>query len=482
MSQTTRPFYRYEDLPYLAMELPETVKSYRYAGDFASEITYIEKLLKDGILHSNPLTDAMRRRLMLEHAIASELIHDYNVTAEDLLTRLRETYPDLQLHHIDALIASGHADYILRAGVPYFQRAAYSNLMNQCGTLLRRIEDPDYMPPKPARVGRNEIICGMRENGYLSRWYHVRMSIKPSEVHEDQIGKTIRVHLPYPAPSLSQSEIKLLGSSHPVKIRKAEQTTAYIETEYRPEEEYWVEYSYVNTARYHDLSTADAKRQAAEHAADPMPDELLPYIVEQYPHIRFTPYMIALADEIAGKETNPLKLARRVYDWVTEHVRYSYMRSYFALENIPEFAVLHGRGDCGVQALVFITLCRILGIPAKWESGHGVHDRGHGKASMGSHDWAMFWIAPFGWLYCDPSYGGDAFRNGKKQIWNYYFGNLDQWRHVTCNDFQKQFNPAKKFPRIDPYDNQNGEIEFDDYGLTAWEIDDRQEILETSAL
>jgi hypothetical protein len=154
----------------------------------------------------------------------------------------------------------------------------------------------------------------------------------------------------------------------------------------------------------------------------------------------------------------------------------------FALENIPEFSVLHGRGDCGVQALVFITLCRILGIPAKWESGHGVHDRGNGAASMGSHDWAMFYIAPFGWLYCDPSYGGDAFRNGKKQIWNYYFGNLDQWRHVTCNDFQKQFNPAKKFPRIDPYDNQNGEIEFEDYGLTAWEIDDRQEILETSAL
>ena len=91
MSQTTRPFYRYEDLPYLAMELPETVKSYRYAGDFASEIAYIEKLLKDGILHANPLTDAMRRRLMLEHAIASELIHDYNVTAEDLLARLRET-------------------------------------------------------------------------------------------------------------------------------------------------------------------------------------------------------------------------------------------------------------------------------------------------------------------------------------------------------------------------------------------------------
>lgn len=481
MSQAMRPFYRFEDLPYLAVELPETVKSYRYAGDFAGEITYIENLLSTGILHANLLTDTMRRRLMLEHAIASELLHDYHVTAEDLLARFRETYPDMQMHHIDALIASGHADYILRAGVPYFQRAAYSNLMNQCGDLLRRIQEPDYVSP-PQKLAPHAVISGMKKNGSLSRRYRVRMSVKPSEVHEDQIGKTVRVHLPYPAPSLSQSQIKLLASSHPVKVRKAEQVTAYIETEYRPDEEYWVEYSYVNTARYHDLTTAKAKQDAAVHAADPIPADVLPYLDEQYPHIRFTPYMTALAKEIAGKETNPLKLARRVYDWVTEHVRYSYMRSYFALENIPEFAVLHGRGDCGVQALAFITLCRILGIPAKWESGHGVHDRGNGKASIGSHDWAMFWIAPFGWLYCDPSYGGGAFRSGNKRNWNHYFGNLDPWRHVTCCDFQKQFNPAKKFPRIDPYDNQNGEIEFDDYGLTAWEIDDRQEVLETKPL
>ena len=481
MQPNFRPFYRYEDLPYLSVELPEDVKSYRYSGDFEGEMAYIENILSSGVHHANPLTDAMRRRLMLEHAIAAELTNDYNVTSDELLARCRETYPDMQPHHIDALIASGHADYILRAGVPYFQRAAYSNLMNQCGDLLRRIQEPDYISPAPVKPGR-DTIWAMRRAGALSRWYRVRMSAKPAEVQTDEIGKPIRIHLPYPAPSLSQTEIRLLGSSHPVKIKKAEQTTAYIETVYKPDEEYWVEYSYVNTAPYHDLSTNDAKRQAAEHAADPLPDDLLPYIVEQFPHIRFTPYMIALADEIAGKETNPLKLARRVYDWVTSHIRYSYMRSYFALENIPEFAVLHGRGDCGVQALVFITLCRILGIPAKWESGHGVHDRGHGKASIGSHDWAMFYIAPFGWLYCDPSYGGGAYRSGNKRNWNHYFGNLDPWRHVTCNDFQQQFNPAKKFPRIDPYDNQNGEIEFEDRGLTAWEIDDRQEILETHAL
>ncbi|MBR5869861.1 MAG: transglutaminase domain-containing protein [Clostridia bacterium] len=481
MSTEKRPYYRYEDLPYLSVDLPDAVKSYRYAGDFAGEMAYIDKVLNDGVLHANPLTDAMRRRLTLEYAIADELNRDYDVTADDLLARLRESYPALQPQHIDELIASGHADYILRAGVPYFQRSAYYNLMNQCKDLMSRIQDPDYTKPPYVKIGQ-AAIDAMRKNGTLSRYFRVRMSVKPAEVHEDQIGKTVRVHLPFAAPSLSQSKIKLLASSHPVKIRKAEQVTAYIETEYRAGEEYWIEYSYVNTAPYHDLSTAQAKADAAAHAADPMPDELLPYVIEQYPHIRFTPFMIALADEIAGKETNPLKLARRVYDWVTKNVHYSFMRPYFALDNIPEFAVINGRGDCGVQALAFITLCRILGIPAKWESGHGTHDRGDGTAAIGSHDWAMFWIAPFGWLYCDPSYGGGALQDGNKGRWNHYFGNLDPWRHVTCNDFQKQFVPAKKFPRTDPYDNQTGEIEFDDYGLRLWEIISGPRVLETKPM
>ena len=33
------------------------------------------------------------------------------------------------------------------------------------------------------------------------------------------------------------------------------------------------------------------------------------------------------------------------------------------------------------------------------------------------------------------------------------------------SDFQFEFNPAKKFRRCDPYDNQNGEAEYEHRGL-----------------
>ena len=37
------------------------------------------------------------------------------------------------------------------------------------------------------------------------------------------------------------------------------------------------------------------------------------------------------------------------------------MREYFTISNISEYAATNLKGDCGVQAILFITLCRIAG-------------------------------------------------------------------------------------------------------------------------
>ena len=48
------------------------------------------------------------------------------------------------------------------------------------------------------------------------------------------------------------------------------------------------------------------------------------------------------------------------------------------------------------MALTFITLCRLVGIPAQWQSGLSVSLTG-----VGCHDWAMFYIAPKGSVALD---------------------------------------------------------------------------------
>lgn len=446
-----------DDIKYLAIELPDSVKNYKYAGDFRGELRELERLLR-----SDRLPHALEERLILEQVIATGMCHDYTTDLDGLLARISAVHPACDAAALDRLLERGHADFILRNGQKYFQNSAAANLLNCHDTDLRRLADPDHSPT--STDGEREAVAArMRSNGSAAWRFTVCEELWVAEGAE-RPGETIRVHLPFPAPCQSQpaDEIKLVSCSHPdFYISNAAQRTVCITAPYHPGERFSITFSYVNRAPYRDLTVAPAAGNRA--ATEPFPPA--DYLGEQYPHVRFTPFINELALEIAGDERDPLALARRVYDWVTANVKYSYMREYLYIENIPEFAALNGRGDCGVMALLFITLCRRLGIPAKWESGSQVR-----PGSIGSHDWAMFYVEPYGWLYADPSYGEGARRRGCERLWEHYFGNLDPFRLVANNDFQCSFDPPKRYMRTDPYDSQSGEAEYETYGLGFGEL------------
>ena len=178
----------------------------------------------------------------------------------------------------------------------------------------------------------------------------------------------------------------------------------------------------------------------------------------------FTPLIRAMCQEIVGDETNPLLKAKRIYEYVTDRVRYSYVRRYSTILSIPEYAAVNQKGDCGVQAVLFITLCRCAGVPARWQSGLFA-----APYDIGGHDWAQFYVAPYGWLYADLSFGGSAHRLGNEERRAFYFGNLDPFRMPANLAFQHEFIPPKQFMRNDPTDNQYGECEYNDRALTLKE-------------
>lgn len=438
-----------DDLKYQAVTLPEEVKMYHYAGDFAGELACIDRWLARG------LPDCLRRRLNLQKLFAAELAGDYPLSDGDMIAGLRERCPNADMSTLEALIAKGNVDFILRAGRRCYQHQALNNMFNIHGDFLQSLNDPSYTAPDRSRDGL-ETIRAMRSEGGLAYRYEVEEWIK-LEPAAERPGETLRLWFPFPAVCASQpeSEIHLVGSSHPVRLTGTVHRTAFMEVPCEPGATYSVRFSFVNRAKYVDLSRhAPTGIPAGEGLT---PEELSRWTGEQYPHIRFTPFINALAEEIRGGETDPLCLARRVYDWICTHVQYSYVRDYLLIENIPEFVLANGYGDCGTMALAFITLCRRLGIPAKWQSGSSCS-----PDHIGSHDWSMFYVAPYGWLYCDPSYGVGAVRSGNEERRQHYFGNLDPFRLVASDEFQQETEPPKVLCRMDPYDNQSGEGEYAD--------------------
>jgi len=225
--------------------------------------------------------------------------------------------------------------------------------------------------------------------------------------------------------------------------------------------EFFVEFSYIHTAKYNDVSRILPAEQQPSFDTE-----------EISPHVVFTPYIRELVRTLTEGVNDPLEKAKKFYDFITLNVKYSFMRAYFGLENISETCARSFVGDCGVQALLFITLCRCAGIPARWQSGWIVEPE-----FCGAHDWAMFYVAPHGWLYADPSFGGGAVREGNEVRRQHYFGSLDAYRMVANSEFQVQFTTPKQQWRADPYDNQLGEIETEDRGLRYFEYERTKEVL-----
>ena len=439
------PEFLEKDIPCLALELPDEVKKYRDVYDFDGEISAIDDLLK-GL---DPNRDEAKR-LVFERIIANGLKDDYHIDENELLLKLQEKFPRCTVDTLKKLTEMNYADYIVKNGKVYYQNDAKRNLFGAGRVFLEHLdEDGNILPhePRPDKF-KNETFMALKEQGVRAFRFTVKVKLKIKEEFE-RVGEEITVHIPYPAICDCQPYSELIESSHPVYISEAGHRTACIKTTLKKDEEFFVIFKFDRVVKYIDLDYNNVSSEQPSFYTD----ELLP-------HIRFTPYLVDLAHKIKGDETNPLKIARKVYDYVTENINYSYLRDYLYIDQIPEYVLKNGKGDCGAQALTFITLCRILKVPAKWESGLRV-----GPDINSIHDWAQIYIAPYGWIPVDLTDGGGARRNLDTLKREYSFGNIDPYRMTACNDYQMQFDPPKKFMRCDPYDNQLGEAEYNDYGL-----------------
>ena len=439
------PEFLEKDIPILAIELPDEVKKYRDVYDFAGEIEAIDRLLS--AFDKN--TD-MAKRLTFERLIAEGLRDDYHITEEELLAKIQEKFPRCTLETLKKLTKMNYADHIVKNGKVYYQNDAKRNLFGAGKIFLESLDEQGNILPYEPRPDnfKNETFLDLAERGMRAYRFTVKMKLKVKEEFE-RVGEEITVHIPYPAICDCQPYSELIESSHPVYISEAGHRTACIKTVLKKDDEFFVTFKFDRIVRYIDL---DYERVDAEQPSF--------YTEESLPHIRFTPYLVDLANKIKGDETNPLKIAKRVYDYITENINYSYLRDYLYIDQIPEYVLKNGKGDCGAQALSFITLCRILKVPARWESGCRV-----GPNINSIHDWAQIYVAPYGWIPVDLTDGGGARRNLDPLKREYSFGNIDPYRMTTCNDFQLGFDPPKKFMRCDPYDNQLGEAEYNDYGL-----------------
>lgn len=463
---------------YLDVGLPEAVEKMKFCGELEAAVDCIDQRLACTNLPEN-----LRYCLLAEREMIRRMPADFPYTRAEAMDIIRAEIPSYTEEEFDAAVACGQIRFIYLHGEMRIFGRFFSSMIKSVPEFRARTkvalnggESSGKGSSADLRLNRSMRI--MKEQGALANRITIRATVKVEDA-AFKPGMLVRVHVPIAAACEQQSDIRIesmFPENGQIAPEDAEQRTVYWEENMQENHEFSVTYSYVHTAKWHDVETVLRGMPMSQGAMqDAAPEGLAEYVkdtAELAPHIEFTPYIRALTEACAQGCTTPLEKAKSFYDFITQNFRYTFMPAYFTLDSIAENCARSFTGDCGVFALLFITMCRCAGIPAEWQSGFAAEPE-----FVGGHDWARFYAEPFGWLFADPSFGIGARRNENEERREFYFGNLDPYRMVANRAFQAPFTVEEHYFRTDPYDNQYGEIETEDRGLRYDEYKRKAEIV-----
>ena len=483
---------------YLDVGLPEAVEKMKLCGELEAAVDCIDQRLACTNLPEN-----LRYCLLAEREMIRRMPADFPYTRAEAMDIIRAEIPSYTEEEFDAAVACGQIRFIYLHGEMRIFNRFFSSMCKSVPEFRDRTKVALNGGESSGRGSKGDLRLNrsmriMKEQGALANRITIRATVKVEDT-AFKPGMLVRVHVPIAAACEQQSDIRIesmFPENGQIAPEDAEQRTVYWEENMQENHEFSVTYSYVHTAKWHDVETVlhgmpmsqgtmqDAGSACSEAAQRPSgvpelpclkPEALAEYMkdtAELAPHIEFTPYIRALTEACAQGCTTPLEKAKSFYDFITKNFRYTYMPAYFTLDSIAENCARSFTGDCGVFALLFITMCHCAGIPAEWQSGFAAEPE-----FVGGHDWARFYVEPFGWLFADPSFGVSSNRNENEERRMFYFGNLDPYRMVANRAFQAPFTVDKRYFRTDPYDNQYGEIETEDRGLRYDEYKRKAEIV-----
>ena len=423
-----------------------------------------------------------RAHLFFELDRLDRIKKDFPYMKEDLFAELKKSVKGLTEKEFDKWIEEGRFDSREIDGKRYFMGSSVSNLFFRHQEL-----NPRRIPPKDTAAHDKAVMETIRaikkaaaagKKPYvLPKHFHVTMTVT-AKSNAAPDGKVIRAWLPIPRGYPFQTDFKFLKASSPVKHLDAETSpirAVYLEQPARKDKptEFKIEYDYTMFGVHFDFSAGNVNEpltpslSPSDGERGDLSDSDFKKFTSEAPHVVFTPEIRALSDKIAGTEKNPLLKAKAFYDWIGENIKYSYAIEYSTIRNISDYCRSRGYGDCGMEALLFITLCRLNGIPARWQTGWNTF-----PDAKSIHDWCEIYIAPYGWIPVDPyksiwamRYATTLTPEQKREARDFYFGGLDWYRMAANSDHSQRLTPPKNSFRSDDVDFQRGELEYDNTSI-----------------
>lgn len=423
-------------------------------GEFRKASSLIDEKLKSSDLSYEEIF-----QLQFEKERLERIRKDFNKNSEDILKYIRKYYPNANEHDLIKWENDGSLEFKIIDGKKWYFARAASNLfrINKEAKRQKELVDGPYKDPLDVflEVYVKKAIASAKEKN-LRLVNPVKMKLNYTvTVNENAVpeGETIRCWLPFPREGHNrQTDVKLLGinsDEYVIASNDNQQRTIYFEKVAQKDQPtiFNIVLEVTNYAEVNFINPENIKPYNKNSGLYQI------YTSERYPHIVFTDKIKNLSKEIVGNEKNPYLIAKKIFTWISENIPWAGAREYSTIENISDYCISRMHGDCGIRTLLFMTLCRYNGIPAKWQSGWMLHP---GEVNL--HDWCEIYFEGYGWLPVDQSFGLVNSDNNDERY--FFFGNTDSFHLITNDDYSSYLFPTKIFPRSETVDFQRGELEW----------------------
>jgi hypothetical protein len=262
------------------------------------------------------------------------------------------------------------------------------------------------------------------------RTYVIRYSAEISRIKASG-ANSIFLWIPRPLESASQRAVKAIQSSEKPTIENFRGLMLYHFKDSHDGQSLKVQHDFI-------LSSYEIESQPKVDAIKSVDKDspIRAAFTKAEPEIPSTAAAVAkTAAEIVGKEKNPWRQAKLVYDWTLDKVTLRPDKnSGNALSALSELY-----GDAYSISMLYVALCRALGIPCAPVSGVWIDS----ARATHPHWWAEFFVDGMGWVPVDPAFGSSApslqaARPPQKEGFDrraYYFGNVDNDRIMFSRGF-----------------------------------------------
>ncbi|MEO8233535.1 MAG: transglutaminase-like domain-containing protein [Ignavibacteriota bacterium] len=424
------------------------------SGNFTEATKIINQKLETTNLSSDE-----RFELQFEKERLNRIKKDFNKSTEDVLKFVNKYYPKANEKDLEKWEKDGSLEFKIIDGKKwYFSRAA-SNLfrLNKEAKKQKELVDGFQKDPLDAFL-ENYIpqVLDESANGQESLVKPVTfklnytLTVEPNAVPD---GEIIKCWLPFPREGHQrQVDIKLLAvnnDEYVIASNNNPQRTLFMQ---RPaiKDQPTIFNMALEVTNYNEVNFIQPELIKPYNKESGL---YKTYTMERAPHIVFTEKVKNLSKRIVGDEKEPYSIAKKIFTWISDNIPWAGAREYSTLENISDYCITNGHGDCGIKTLLFMTLCRYNGIPIKWQSGWMIH-----PGVVNLHDWSEVYFEGYGWVPADQSFGLVESQNENEKY--FFLGSIDPYHLIVNDDYSRPLFPEKTFPRSETVDFQRGELEW----------------------